>query len=207
MAVLKPHHLELLRSLVSHLGPVPLSALDGRQLRPLKANGLVAEYGQSVVPTREGRRLAGDHDGSRGAALPQTAVAGRLLSHSQEELLRLILRATEPMLADHLDGRVLRALEARGVVRIDRGWVSATDGGRDHLERHVRKERGHRRRRAAGVEGGHARAEALLRAVEQLEAAFPRAAEIMIARMPAHVDDVFAGLRKLARQMESGLQA
>lgn len=206
MAILKPHHLDLLRNLAARLGPVPLSELDGRQLRPLKANGLVAEYGQSVVPTSEGRRLAGEQNDSSGAALPPTAVAGRLLSRSQEELLRLILRATEPMLADHLDGRVLRALEARGLVRIDRGWVSPTDAGEEHFERHVRKERGLRRRRAATAEGGHARAEALLRVIEQLEAAFPRAAEIMIAQMPAHVDDIFAGLRKLARQMESRVE-
>lgn len=205
MAVLKPHHLELLRNLVARLGPVPLSEFDGRQLRPLKTNGLVAEYGQSVVPTSEGRRLAGEHDTSSEAVPPATAVAGRLLSRSQEELLRLIIRATEPMLADHLDGRVLRALETRGLVRVDCGWVSATDNGRDHFERHVQKERGLRRRRAT-AEGGHARAEALLRAVEQLEAAVPRAAEIMIGQMPSHVDDVFAGLRKLARQMESRVE-
>jgi len=203
MAVLKPHHLDLLRYIVSRLGPVPLSELDRRQLRPLKANGLLAEYGQSVLPTSEGRRLAADEEAVREAVPPSTAAAGPMLSEAQESMLRLLLRSPEPMLADHLDGRVLRALDSRGLIRIERGWVTPSPAGAGYFDQHVRKTRALRTRRASSATGGGARAQALLRAVEQLESALPRGAEVTVAGMPAYADDVFAGLRRLAAQMES----
>ncbi len=203
MAVLKPHHLDLLRYIVSRLGPVPLSELDRRQLRPLKADGLLTEYGQSVLPTSEGRRLAADEEAVREAVSPSTAAAGPMLSEAQESMLRVLLRSPEPMLADHLDGRVLRALDSRGLVRIERGWVSPSPAGADYFDQHVRQERALRTRRASSATGGGARAQALLHAVEQLEGALPRGAEVTVAGMPAYADDVFAGLRRLAAQMQS----
>lgn len=157
MAVLKAHHLELLRYIVSRLGPVPLSELDGRQLRPLKANGLLTEYGQSVLPTSEGRRLAADEAATE-AVPPSTGAAGPMLSEAQANMLRLLLRSLEPMLADHLDGRVLRALDSRGLVRIERGWVTPSPAGAGYFDQHVRNERALRTRRASSVTGGGARA-------------------------------------------------
>lgn len=157
MAVLKPYHLELLRFIISRLGPVPLSEFDGRQLRPLKANGLVVEHGDSVVPTSAGRRLlAAEQSDTNG---PASAAPGPLLSDSQEKLLRQLIRSPEPMLADHLDGRVLRALDSRGLVRIDCGWVYASPSGAAHFGQHIQKERILRNRRASATRGG-ARAEA-----------------------------------------------
>lgn len=54
----------------------------------------------------------------------------------------------------------------------------------------------------AGNSARGARSEAILRAVEVLEDALPRGAELMIAELPAYGDDVVAGLRRLAREME-----
>lgn len=44
--------------------------------------------------------------------------------------------------------------------------------------------------------------ESILRAVEQLEQALPRDAELMIQGHPAYADDLLAGLRWLVREMD-----
>jgi hypothetical protein len=54
MADLKSHHYELLRDLVSRRAPVPRAELDGRQLRPLRALGLVAESGRPGLTDHRG---------------------------------------------------------------------------------------------------------------------------------------------------------
>lgn len=122
------------------------------------------------------------------------------LNDKQIDLLRHLYRQTGPALGDHLDGRVVRALRSRGLVAETRdGWVSLTDAGREAFEKL-------RRRRVASpmVESGtprQARAEAIIRAVEALELALPRNAEVMVGDMPAYADDVVAGLRGYARQL------
>ena len=65
-----------------------------------------------------------------------------------------------------------------------------------------------RRRRVSGahshMEGAsprQSRAEAIIRAVEALELALPRDAELMVGDIPAYADDVVAGLRGYARQL------
>ena len=52
--------------------------------------------------------------------------------------------------------------------------------------------------------GGMTRSEieAILGATDMLEQALPRGAELMNADIPAYRDDVVAGLRRLAREME-----
>ena len=87
------------------------------------------------------------------------------------------------------------------MIEEERGWVTASEAARAYFERHVRRERQARSRRASGSGAGSARAEALLRAVDQLDVALPRGAELMIGDMPAYADDVLAGIRKLAREM------
>ena len=79
------------------------------------------------------------------------------------------------------------------------GWLSLTDAGRGEFEKV-------RRRRVAsphaGVSNSRAsRAEAIIRAVEALELALPRDAEVMVGDMPAYADDVVQGLRGYARQL------
>jgi len=123
------------------------------------------------------------------------------LSESQEEVLRYLLQQTGPVPVDHLDGRVLRALASRGLVEESRGWVSPTRTAAPHLLNHTRAGRERSVRRAGRTPRG-ARSEAILRAVEALELALPRGAELMIGTLPAYADDVVAGLRRLAREME-----
>lgn len=122
------------------------------------------------------------------------------LNEKQVDLLRYLYRQTGPVLADHLDGRVVRALRSRDLVEEKNGWVSLSGSGRETFEKA-------RRRRVASphtAESGsprRARAEAIIRAVEALELALPRDAELMVGDMPAYADDVVQGLRGYARQL------
>lgn len=205
MSALQPRHHELLRFIVDHRSPVPIEKLDGRTLRPLRARGLIVERGDHVTPTPAATALltAGPPQvrAGRGERLPQALPSE--LSPAQEDTLRDLLRQTGPVPADHLDGRVARALMARGLIRLDDDWVTPTQEGRSYLETHVRRERKRRERRVGGSAAG-ARAEAVLRAVDQLEAAMPRDAELELGGHPAYADDVLVALRRFARQMLEG---
>jgi hypothetical protein len=201
MPVLQPHHLELLRALASRRSPVPLHELDGRRLRPLRTHKLVSVAREYVTLTDAGRRYANQPGVPRETNPSQSSPAPVRLSESQEETLRGLLRQTGPVPAAHLDGRVVRALKVRGLVEEKAEWVSPTAEGQTYFETHVRHER--RRRQRSNGAPGSARAEVLLRAVEQLEAALPKDAELMLGEMPAYADDVLAGLRRFAREMKS----
>ena len=125
------------------------------------------------------------------------------LSPKQADLLRDLSRRTSPVPVDHLDGRVLRALESRNFIQRRDGWVVVTDEGRSHFQTHVR------RRRKVGSHAAEqtprsARAEAILRAVEILELALPLEAEMQVGDVHAYADDVVRGLRVLARQLGEG---
>jgi hypothetical protein len=192
---------DLLR-FVCERGAVPRDQLDGRVLRPLLTQGWVTEHAHLVRPTGAGQavaaRMTGGGVAEREAA---PAPAGRL-SPAQEEFLRYLLRQTSPVLEDHVDGRVMRALLARGLVRRSAGWVSPTEAAAAELSSHARHDRKARIRRAAQSPQS-ARAEAVLRAVEQLETALPRDAEVLVAGQPAYADDLLAALRRFAREMDS----
>ena len=125
------------------------------------------------------------------------------LSPKQSDLLRDLSRRTAPVPVDHLDGRVLRALESRNLIEQRNGWVTVTDEGRSHFETHVRRRRKVGRHAAEPTPRG-ARAESILRAVEILELALPREAEMLVGDVHAYADDVVEGLRRFARQLESG---
>ena len=121
------------------------------------------------------------------------------LNEKQVDLLRHLYRQTGPGLMDNLDGRVVRALRSRGFVQEKGEWLSLTDAGRTEFEKV-------RRRRVVSPHAEvasprHARAEAIIRAVEALELALPRDAELMVGDMPAYADDVVQGLRGFARQL------
>jgi DNA-binding MarR family transcriptional regulator len=122
------------------------------------------------------------------------------LNEKQVDLLRHLYRQTGPVLVDHLDGRVVRALRSRGLVEEKGDWLSLTDAGRAEFEKA-------RRRRVSSphtVDSGsprQARAEAIIRAVEALELALPRDAELKVGDMLAYADDVVQGLRGFARQL------
>ena len=121
------------------------------------------------------------------------------LNEKQVDLLRHLYRQTGPVLVENLDGRVVRALRSRGMVEEKGDWLSLTPDGRTEFEKL-------RRRRVSShtvdvASPRHARAEAIIRAVEALELALPRDAEVMVGDMPAYADDVVNGLRGLARQL------
>jgi hypothetical protein len=197
---MKPHQLHLLRS-ISRLGSVPVSEIDGRGLRPLIRLGLVVEVHGTVQPTPAGRAIAeGEPSPPSERRSQQPPTIGRL-SESQEKVLRYVLRQTGPVPADHVDGRVFRALLNRGLVEESKGWLSATDAAAPYLQDHTRRDRRRSLRRAAGSPRS-ARSEAILRATDMLELALPKGAELTIGVLPAYGDDVVAGLRKLAREME-----
>jgi DNA-binding MarR family transcriptional regulator len=121
------------------------------------------------------------------------------LNEKQVDLLRHLYRQTGPVLCDNLDGRVVRALRSRGLVQEKGDWLSLTDAGKAEFEKLRR-----RRVTSPHAELGNprqARAEAIIRAVEALELALPRDAELMVGDMPAYADDVVQGLRGFARQL------
>lgn len=198
---LKSHQFETLRRICNQ-GSVPVSDIDGRVLRPLLRLNLVVDTGTSVRATPAGQGIARQEASQPIARGPvQGLYSVGSLSASQEEVLRYLVRQTGPVPVDHLDGRVLRALLSRGLVEVTRGWVCPTEAAEPHLRGHVRKVRERSVRRAVSSARG-ARSEAILRATEELEKALPRGAELMIASIPAYGDDVVAGLRRFAREME-----
>lgn len=157
----------------------------------------VSDVGGVVRPSPRGLELGTrPPDELEPASFPSHAK----LSAPQEEFLRELLRQHGPVLEERADGRVLRALQAQGLVVVTAGWISATDRAAAHLVSHSRRSEVVRRRRASRSPQS-ARAEAVLRAVEQLEAAVPRGAELLLGEQPAYADDVFRGLRRLAREM------
>ena len=196
---LKPHHVDILRSILER-GAIPLSEFDGRVLRPLLRLDLVVETNGAIRVTADGRAAAQEDNPGVAAERPRQPPGIDRLSERQEEVLRHVLRQTGPVLADHLDGRVLRALSSRGLVEESRGWVRPTDSADAYLQSHTRKDRERSRRRSASSPT-NARGEAILRAVDELERALPRGAEFMIATFPVYGDDVVSALRKLAREM------
>jgi hypothetical protein len=123
------------------------------------------------------------------------------LNEKQTDLLRYLSRQTGPVPTDHLDGRVVRALKSRQLVDERNGWVSVSVQGRSEFETKIR------RRRAFSphsIESGArtARAESIKRAIDALELAMPKDAELMIGEIPAYADDVMEGLRRFARRLE-----
>jgi hypothetical protein len=194
---LKTHHLALLGELIRERR-IAVEHMDGRLLRPLKREMLVVERGGFVSPTPAGEALHRSLEASPrplGSRRPESL----RLSTPQEQALRMLCRQSEPVLADHLDGRVLRGLKANGMAVESSGWVTPTEAGRAHFEL-IRR----RPRRAPGpdAEPRSVRAEVILRHVEGLERAIRGDAEIKVGDIPAYADDVLEGLRQYARELE-----
>jgi hypothetical protein len=126
-------------------------------------------------------------------------------------MLRQLAHAEAPVPFDDLDGRVVRALEGRGLVRRADGLVELTDAGRAFYESKVR-----RRRRARsgwaktapvpteGTEDRTVRARSIREAVDALQRAVGGADELEIGDLEAPADDAFAALLDLADRIERG---
>lgn len=125
-----------------------------------------------------------------------------MLNEKQADLLRFLTRQTAPVSSAELDGRVVRALKSRACIQeVRSGWIQVTDEGRAALES---KPQRRRRGRRPNVEktAGHARAQAIRRAIEALERALPNEAEVAVGNIFAYADDVVDGFRKYARKLE-----
>ena len=192
---LSSKQVDLLR-LICARGSIPRDQLDGRVLRPLLAHQWVTELAGVVRATDAGQAFAARHVGGDSDAAQPTSPGG--LSVAQEDFLRYLLRQSGPVLEDHVDGRGVRALLVRGLIRRRDGWITPTEEAAVHLAAHDRRDREAWARRAAQSPQG-ARAQAVLRAVEQLEKALPSDAEVIVGDQPAYADDVLAGLRRFAR--------
>jgi hypothetical protein len=199
MTRLKPHHFDVLR-LICDRGAVPANELDGRILRPLLSSECIVEVHGIVRPTPAGRSTAAQAPPVEARPSAGTGTPAGVFSAKQEEVLRYLLRQTGPVPEEHLDGRVLRALRSRRLVEETRGWVSPTREAEPFLRSHSQQTQ-RRSRRQAMASARSARGEAILRAVEQLERALPKDAEVSIAAHPAYADDVLAGLRRFVREM------
>lgn len=124
------------------------------------------------------------------------------LNEKQVDLLRFLNRQNGPISSADLDGRVVRALMSRSCIQeVRNGFIEVTEEGRAALES---KPQRRRRGRRPNVEktAGHARAQAIRRAIEALELALPKEAEVAVGNIFAYADDVVDGFRKYARRLE-----
>ena len=174
-------------------GSLRVRCVDGRTLRPLVREGFAVLNETEVVPTEKGRRVV-----ARDAASGEGRQSGARLNETQQDMLRRIIRDGR-VLDDYLDGRIARALLARGVVRSEDGWILPTEVGREAL---ASAENGDGRRRKSSSEA--ARASAIRRAVRQLEEALPPGAEVLVGNLMASAQDLVDGFRKHARKLERG---
>ncbi len=145
------------------------------------------------------------------AADPQAAavvqphpVAEGALSPSQAELLRLLTLAEEPLPADDLDGRVLRALCRRGLASVEEGHARATDDGRHHFETKVRKRRRVRSERQVPSDAAE-RAGSIVQVVRQLETALPRSMRHAVGDLDVDKPELLAALEGYALQLRADL--
>ena len=193
MSRLKAHHYDLLRRIIA-ARQVPLTELDGRMIRPLSAAGLVQVEDRYVTATRAGRTTAADAAPANSDNHPAT------LSPAQEDLLRVILR--HPGIAsEEVDRRTARALRARGLIHETDGQLSAAPNAAAALQPNystaAKPKRGRRPRR-------HPRAEAILKAIEQLDHALPPGAEVLVGSIMCAAEDVTDAFRKHARKLGAG---
>lgn len=133
------------------------------------------------------------------------------VNNTQEDMLRQLAQSEAPVPFDDLDGRVVRALEGRGLVRKADGLVELTDAGRAFYESKVR-----RRRRARsgwvknapgpveGTEDRSVRARSIREAVDALQRAVGDADTLEIGDLDAPAREAFAALLELADRLERG---
>jgi DNA-binding MarR family transcriptional regulator len=236
---LSPEEIALLKELADKGSPVSEARLDADALRSLGLRRYIKRLSGFSIITPDGRRalqsLARGGTPAPAArqrdhgpyvptpapveeAAPAAEGDGTTVNSTQEDMLRQLAQAESPVPFDDLDGRVVRALEGRGLVRRAAGVLEVTEAGREFYDRHVR-----RRRRArsgwlrVGSEGSSApppadaaeerrrRADELRRAIAALEQAL--SGETMIdvgGEEKASVAEALVGLRELAERVERG---
>lgn len=143
-------------------------------------------------------------------AEPDTALPDTTLNDRQEDMLRTLVQQDAAVPMDDLDGRVIRALEGRGLVRRSEGRVEVTEEGRAFYDRKVRRRRraraGHAHTATAAPEADErkTRAQLMRNAVEALRRVVGDAEEIEVGDLNATAADALAALAELADRIERG---
>jgi hypothetical protein len=231
---LSPDDIALLKELAEKGAPVSEARLNPDALRTLSMRRYIKRMSGFSIITPDGRRaLASLARGQQPAAVsqperiphpsariftngaapePESAEGDDTrVNNTQEDMLRLLAQSEAPVPFDDLDGRVVRALEGRGLVRRVDGLVQLTDAGRAFYESKVR-----RRRRARsgwaksapaateGTEDRTVRARSIREAVDALQRAIGSADTLEIGDLEAPAEQAFAALLELAGRIERG---
>lgn len=194
-----------LRRYIKRLSGFSIITPDGR--RALQA----LQQGQTPAPAPAFRRDPYPHQPRESAPEPEAEGDETRVNTTQEDMLRQLALAEQPVPFDDLDGRVVRALEGRGLVTRSDGLVLLTDAGRSFYESKVR-----RRRRARsgwvkaqpvpaeGTEDRRARAQSIREAVDALQRCVGGLDHLQIGDLDAPAEEAFTGLLELADRIERG---
>ncbi|HEX6911157.1 MAG TPA: hypothetical protein VF142_12215 [Longimicrobium sp.] len=229
---LSPEEIALLKELADRGAPVSEARLSQDALRHLGMRRYIKRMSGFSIITPEGRKALQALDRGQQPALPthreriphpsarvvvttsgpdDEADDETRVNNTQEDMLRQLAQAEAAVPFDDLDGRVVRALEGRGLVRKADGLVELTDAGRAFYESKVR-----RRRRARsgwaknapapteGTEDRTVRARSIREAVDALQRAVGDADAIPIGDLDATAREAFAALLELADRIERG---
>lgn len=230
---LSPEDIALLKELAEKGAPVSEARLNPDALRSLGMRRYIKRLSGFSIITPDGRRALASlargqqpttsapparipHPSARvfptEAAEPESADADETrVNNTQEDMIRQLAQAEAPVPFDDLDGRVVRALEGRGLVRRADGLVQLTDAGLVFYESKVR-----RRRRARsgwaksapapteGTEDRTVRARSIREAVDALQRAVSDADTLEIGDLDAPARDAFRALLELAERIERG---
>ena len=228
---ISPAEIALLRELAQKGAPVSEARLDADALRSLGLRRYIKRLSGFSIITPDGRRALQALDKGQtpapapaarrdpypvqpresAAAEPEAEGDDTRVNTTQEDMLRQLALAEQPVPFDDLDGRVVRALEGRGLVTKSGGLVLLTDAGRAFYESKVR-----RRRRARsgwvksspvpaeGTEDRRVRAQSIRDAVDALQRAIGDADRVEIGDLDASAQEAFTALLELADRIERG---
>lgn len=226
---ISPAEIALLKELAQKGAPVSEARLDGDALRTLGLRRYIKRLSGFSIITPEGRKALQALEKGQ-TPMPAPAVRERYplqphvaapepepesddtrVNTTQEDMLRQLALAEQPVPFDDLDGRVVRALEGRGLVTRSEGLVMLTDAGRTFYESKVR-----RRRRARsgwvksspvpteGTEDRGVRAQSIRDAVDALQRCVGDLDRLEVGDLDATAKDAFSALLELADRIERG---
>jgi hypothetical protein len=227
---ISPAEIALLKELTEKGAPVSEARLDAEALRSLGLRRYIKRLSGFSIITPEGRKaLQSLQRGQTPAPAPsirrdpypmqpreaapvaEPEADATSVNTTQEDMLRQLALSEHPVPFDDLDGRVVRALEGRGLVRKAEGIVLLTEAGRAFYESKVRRRRrarsGWTRSAPAPVEGTddrQTRAQSIREAVDALQRAVSDADHLEIGDLDANAGDAFAALLELADRIERG---
>lgn len=228
---ISPAEIALLKELAEKGAPVSEARLDAEALRALGLRRYIKRLSGFSIITPDGRKaLQSLQRGQTPAPAPsirrdpypmqprEAAPAAEpeadptTVNTTQEDMLRLLALSEHPVPFDDLDGRVVRALEGRGLLRKADGIVLLTEAGRTFYESKVRRRRrarsGWTRSAPAPTEGTEdrtSRAQSIREAVDALQRAVSDADRLEIGDLDAPAEQAFAALLELADRIDRGL--